>query len=136
MRPFIRVHVALVRFGRSAVVDMMVDSGADLTTLQPRDSSRLLKEADFRLLGGLRMVQGLGGLVECYAEEGAVGFFMPGRQICWVPTLIDVIKPESGSPLPSALGNDVLQFGVTTLDQRRGVVTIELFLKSPLITRY
>jgi len=133
-RPFIRVVVALNRFGVSKQVDMMVDSGSDLTTLQPKDSLLMLKESQFKLLGRPRRIQGLGGFVESYTEEGAIGFFLPDKQVCWVPILCDITNPNSRSTLPSTLGNDVLQFGTTSLNAVHGIVTIELLLTNPLIT--
>jgi len=113
---------------------MMVDSGSDLTTLQPKDSLLMLKESQFKLLGQPRRIEGLGGFVESYTEEGAVGFFLPDKQVCWVPILFDISNPKSRSTLPSTLGNDVLQLGTTILNAVNRIVTIELFLTNPLIT--
>lgn len=133
-RPFIRILVALHRFGVSKQVDMMLDSGSDVTALQPKDSLLMLNESQFKLLGQLREIEGLGGRVKSYTEEGAVGFFLPAKQVCWVPTMISITDPKSGSTLPSTLGNDVLRFGTTVLNEVRGIVKIELFLTHPLIT--
>jgi hypothetical protein len=113
---------------------MMLDSGSDVTALQPKDSLLMLNESQFKLLGQLREIEGLGGRVKSYTEEGAVGFFLPAKQVCWVPTMIGITDPKSGSTLPSTLGNDVLRFGTTVLNEVRGIVKIELFLTHPLIT--
>lgn len=133
-RPFIRVVVALHRFGVAKQVDMMVDSGSDVTTLQPKDSLLILEESQFKQLGQTRQIQGISGYVKSYTEEGALGFFLPDKQICWVPTVIDITDPNSRSTLPSTLGNDVLQYGTTSLNAIRGIVKIELRLTNPLIT--
>lgn len=133
-RPFIRVFVALHRFGVSKQVDMMVDSGSDVTTLQPKDSLLMLEESQFKRLGRPRYIQGIGGRVKSYTEEGAIGFLLPDKRICWVPTVFDIIDPNSRSTLPSTLGNDILQFGTTALNAVRRIVRIELWLTNPLIT--
>lgn len=133
-RPFIRVFVALHRFGVSKQVDMLVDSGSDLTTLQPKDSLLMLKKSDFMQLGPPRAIQGIGGRANSYTEEGAIGFSMPDARICWVPINIDITDPNSRSTVPSTLGNDVLGFGTTVIDAIGGIVKIELWLDHPLIT--
>jgi hypothetical protein len=133
-RPFIRILVVLHRFGVSKQVDMMIDSGSDVTTLQPKDSLLMLDESQFKALGQPREIEGLGGRVKSYTEEGAVGFFLSEKQVCWVPTMFDITDPKSRSTLPSTLGNDVLQFGTTALNAVRGIVKIELILANPLIT--
>jgi len=113
---------------------MIVDSGSDITTLQPKDSLLILEESQFKQLGRTRQIQGIGGYVKSHAEEGAVGFLLPDKQICWVPTVFDITDPNSRSTLPSTLGNDVLQYGTTALNAIRGIVKIELWLTNPLIT--
>jgi len=114
---------------------MMVDSGSDITTLQARDSLLMLEESQFKQLGALRLIQGIGGVVKSYTEDGAIGFFLPDTRICWVPINISIIDPKSHLTLPSTLGNDVLGFGTTTLDAVSRIVKIELWLPSPLITQ-
>lgn len=133
-RPFIRVFVVLHRFRVSKQVDMMVDSGSDVTTLQPKDSLLMLEESQFKQLGSPRPIQGIGGFVKSYTEEGALGFLLPDTRICWVPVIIDITDPNSGSTLPSTLGNDVLRFGTTSLNAIRRIVRIGLWLTNPLIT--
>lgn len=134
-RPFARVFVALPRFGVSRQVDMMVDSGSDITTLQLKDSLLMLEESQFKQLGSLRLIQGIGGAVKFYTEDCAIGFLLQDTRICWVPINIAVADPKSLSTLPSTLGNDVLGFGTTTLNAVRRIVKIELSLPSPLITQ-
>lgn len=134
-RPFIRIIVALHRFGVSKQVDMMLDSGSDVTTLQPKDSLLMLNESQFKLLGRTAEIETMGGIrVKAHIEEGAVGFLLPAKRVCWVPTTFDITDPELRSILPSTLGNDVLRFGTTVLNAVRRIVKIEFFLSNPLIT--
>lgn len=133
-RPFIRVLVTLHRFSISKQVDMLVDCGSDVTTLQPKDTLLMLEESQFKQLGRPRRLQGIGGYVDSYTEDGIVGFSLPDKRICWVPVVFDITDPKSGSSLPSTLGNDILQFGTTVLNSTNGIVRIELLLQNPLIT--
>ena len=135
-RPFIRVVVALNRFGGSKQVDMLLDTGSDITTLQPKDSLLMLDESQLMQLINRRQVQGLGGFIDSYLEDATVGFYLPDRKICWVPTVMDITDPYSGSTLPSTLGNDVLQYGSIGLNAARGIVTLALVLPKPIITSY
>lgn len=133
-RPFIRVFVALHRFGVCRQVEMMVDSGSDVTTLQPKDSLPMLEESQFKQLGPPRLIQGIGRFVKSYTEKGAMGFLLPDNRICWIPINIDITDPNSGSTVPSTLGNDILGFGITALNAIRKTVIIELRLLNPLVT--
>ena len=134
-RPFIRILVALHKFGISKQVDMWLDSGSDVTTLQPKDSLLMLDESQFKSLDQTAEIETIDGIrVKAHVEEGAVGFLLPGKRACWVPTMFDITNPASRSSLPSTLGNDVLQYGITILDGVHRIVKVELFLENPLIT--
>jgi len=133
-RPFVRVAVALPRFSVVRQVDMLVDSGADITTLQPQDSLLLLEEPQFSQLGEQHKVQGIGGLTNFFREDAAIGLLLPDGCTCWVPIVIDIAEPSSPSGIPSTLGNDIMQFGVTSLDAVHRTVKIELWLTHPLVT--
>ena len=134
-RPFVRVAVALTRFSVVRQVDMLVDSGADITTLQPQDSLLLLEEPQFSQLGEQHEVQGIGGLTNFFCEDAAIGLLLPNGRTCWVPILIDIAEPSSPLGIPSTLGNDIMQFGVTSLDAVHRTVKIELWLPHPLVTK-
>lgn len=133
-RPFVRVIVALPRFNTVRQVDMLIDSGADTTTLQPKDSLLLLEEQQFSQLKERHKVQGFGGFTNFFQEDAAIGFFVPDTHICWIPIVIDIAELKAPSGIPSVLGNDVMQFGITHLDAINGTVKIELWLPEPLIT--
>jgi len=133
-RPFVRVAVALPRFSVVRQVDMLVDSGADITTLQPQDSLLLLEEPQFSQLGEQHTVQGIGGLTTFFQEEAAIGLLLPNEHTCWVPTMVDIAEPTTPLGIPSTLGNDIMQFGVTTLDAVHCTVKVELWLPHPLVT--
>ena len=133
-RPFVRVAVALPRFSVVRQVDMLVDSGADTTTLQPKDSLLMLEESQFSQLGEQHKVQGIGGFTSFFQEDAAIGLLITGNRICWIPIVIDIAELNAPPGLPSILGNDVMQFGITHLNAIHGTVKIELWLSHPLIT--
>jgi len=133
-RPFVRVAVTLPRFDVVRQVDMLVDSGADITTLQPRDSLLLLEEAQFSQLSEQHKVQGIGGFTNFFREDAAIGLLLTGGRTCWIPIAIDIAELNAPPGIPSILGNDVMQFGMTHLDAINGTVIIELWLPHPLIT--
>ncbi len=132
--PFVRVAVALPRFSVVRQVDMLVDSGADITTLQPQDSLLLLEEPQFSELVEHHEVQGIGGFTNFFREDAAIGLLLRDKRICWIPIVIDIAALDAPSGLQSILGNDIMQFGVTTLDATNYTVKIELWLTQPLIT--
>ena len=133
-RPFVRVVVALPRFNVVRQVGMLVDSGADITTLQPRDSLLLLEERQFSQLGKKHKVQGIGGFTNFFREDAAIGLLLTGGRICWIPIVIDIAELNAPPGIPSILGNDVMQFGITYFDAINGTVKIQLWLPQPLIT--
>lgn len=133
-RPFVRVAVALPRFNVVRHVDMLVDSGADITTLQPKDSLLLLEEPQFSQLSAQHKVQGIGGFTNFFREDAVVGLLLTDDRICWIPIVIDIAELNAPLEIPSILGNDVMQFGITHLDAINGTVIIELWLPHPLIT--
>jgi len=133
-RPFVQVAVSLPRFNVVRQVDMLVDSGADITTLQPKDSLLLLEEAQFSQLSEQHKVQGIGGFTTFFREDAAIGLLLTGGRICWIPIVIDIAELNAPPGIPSILGNDVMQFGITHLDAINGTVIIELWLPHPLIT--
>ena len=132
-RPFVRVIVALPRFNAVRQVDMLVDSGADITTLQPKDSLLLLEESQFSQLSQQHKVQGIGGLSNFFQEDAAIGFLLTDGRICWIPIAIDIAELSAPPGIPSVLGNDVMQFSITYLDAINSTVKIELWLRHPLI---
>lgn len=132
--PFVQVAVALPRFSVVRQVAMLVDSGADITTLQPQDSLLLLEESQFSELIEQHEVQGIGGFTNFFQEDAAIGLILRDKRICWIPIVIDIAELDSPSGLPSILGNDVMQYAVTQLDAVNRTVRMEFWLKHPLIT--
>jgi len=133
-RPFIQLIVGLTRISSFKKVEMLVDSGADITTLQPRDSLLLLEKSQFRHLRVGQEVVAVGGNPRMFSEEAAIGFELPDLNVCWIPIMIDIAQPSADERLFSTLGNDVMQYGSTILDAPHATVTLKLWLDHPIIT--
>ncbi|GAH35364.1 unnamed protein product [marine sediment metagenome] len=59
---------------------------------------------------------------------------LPNERTCWIPIVVDIAELSTPLGIPSILGNDVMQFGVTTLAATNYTVKIELWLHHPVIT--
>ena len=110
--PRIRVRVVVGAMLKSAVVDFLVDTGADRTTLMPRDVSRFgldLQSNEFVQ----NHATGVGGRVQTRQTSAALLFMddkMP-RGLRGVNLTIHLLLPEdeqAGAGLPSLLGRDFL----------------------------
>ncbi len=87
-------------------VVFLVDTGADSTTLMPRDA--LYIGVDYRLLGRQSEVTGLGGTVSCFQEPAYIAF-NSGRRWDYYQINLD-IAPFSldALKLQSVLGRDII----------------------------
>ena len=127
--PYVRASVYLPRLGVGNRVDFLLDTGADATTLHPRDAGRLGVYA--YMLGPTSVsARGIGGPVQ-YAPEYAFVSFYDSAIGDWrdFRTQVYIASPdnqdEAGS-LPSLLGRDILNRCRYTLDAAENSVTLEL----------
>jgi hypothetical protein len=133
-RPFLRAVVYLPRFSKQRIVELLVDTGADITTLAARDAILLLEESQFRQLEEFHGVLAVGGIASFYQEGAFVGLFLPNERVCWIPVSLDIAALTANQEIPSALGQDILKFGVLTLDATKEIVRVKLRLREPIIT--
>jgi hypothetical protein len=71
--PYIKAHVSFPRLRLSGFLWLLIDTGADVTVLMPRDSNRL--RINFRTLTNSTESQGLGGIATAYQETAAISFY-------------------------------------------------------------
>jgi Retroviral aspartyl protease len=105
--PYIQAHVSFPRLRLRGVLWLLVDTGADVTVLMPRDILRL--GVDFRLLTNVTASQGIGGIARGYHETATISFY--DRRFMYSYALkIELAAPIShNTRLPSLLGRDILQ---------------------------
>lgn len=104
--PYIQAHISFPRLSLRGVLWLLVDTGADVTVLMPRDSLRL--GVDFRLLSNLTASQGIGGIVRGYHETAAISFYDRRYMYSYVLNM-ELAEPLAhNTRLPSLLGRDIL----------------------------
>ena len=107
-RPYISGIVTLPRFGVSADVSFLLDTGADSSCLHLEDTRELaIPESS---LGNESYVGGVGGTAAYYSEPAIVTFtYGPGRidEISYNIDL-DLSYADETLGMPSLLGRDIL----------------------------
>jgi hypothetical protein len=104
--PYIQAHVSFPRFGLRGGLWLLIDTGADITVLMPRDSLRL--GVDFRLLTNLTASQGIGGIARGYHETAAISFYDRRYSYSYVLKIELAAPLAHNTRLPSLLGRDIL----------------------------
>ena len=133
IQPYVPAVVGIPRLGVFGTVGFMVDTGASVTCLHPRDSIAL--RLPFDRLERSEYIVGVGGRSERFLERATLTFLDSASADTHVYHLeVRVGKPEQvGSGLPSVLGQDLLgrwvmvhdpvvgrlQFHVRSADERR-----------------
>ena len=126
--PYVSGSVYLPRLGVGDRVDFLLDTGADATTLHPRDADKLGVRAD--MLGpAIVSARGIGGQMQ-YTPEYALVSFYDGTVGDWRDFRIQVYiaSPDSeyeAANLPSLLGRDILNRCRCTLDAPENYVALE-----------
>ena len=107
-RPYINGTVTLPRFGVSADVPFLLDTGADSSCLHLDDTLKLAVPVSS--LGNESSVEGVGGVAVYYSEPAIVTFTYEQALIDEVAYNIDLDLSYSDETwgMPSLLGRDIL----------------------------
>lgn len=104
--PHVWANLFLPRLGVLGAVDFLIDTGASLTVLHPRDGVRL--RCPFDTLALPVEFQGVGGVHTYYRETAIVVFDDDGEEQDFRIEISIAMPGSSADGLPSLLGRDVL----------------------------
>ena len=105
----LNAFVKLRRHNISGMVSFLVDTGADLTTLMPKDAFRL--GINYSLLRNPDQAEGVGGSAKCYQEAAVISLFDEDDEQREHNVILDILEPDPRRPtmrLPSLLGRDII----------------------------
>ena len=108
IQPYVSAVIGITRLGVFGSGGFLVDTGASVTCLHPRDSIAL--RLSFDRLERREHIVGVGGRSERFSEQVTLTFLDSASAVTYVCNLdVRVGKPEQvGGGLPSVLGQDVL----------------------------
>ena len=119
-RPYVNGRLLLPRLNLSSNLSFLVDTGADVSTLMPADG--LTMGINYQALIDPRIVGGLGGTSNCFAEDALIAFHEPNRNLIQtyeVTIVIPEVQP-SIMKMPSIVGRDILDRWRLNYDPSRG----------------
>ena len=102
-------YVSLKRHNIEGMVSFLVDTGADVTTIMPKDAQKM--GIDYSRLGMADTVEGVGGPAKCYDAAAIVSFLNDDGESIEHRIFVEIIEPDPRGPnlnLPSLLGRDVI----------------------------
>ena len=109
-RPYLEGRLLIPRLRINAGIWFCVDTGADSTTLMPRDGNKI--GIDYSTLNKSDQSMGISGAIDSYKEDAIVVFSEQGLVIHGYDIALTVIKPDPKKTglnrLPSLLGRDIL----------------------------
>jgi len=126
-RPYVDAVVLSARLGVEGNVSFLIDTGSDLSTIQPRDAIRLGVDYSLDFVGSpKRSVGGVGGLASEFRESCAI--FMPHVSGSWdrLPLEVGFAVPTAfNEDLPSLLGRDILSYYRLTFQQSANLLVLQ-----------
>ena len=125
-RPYVFAAVTLPRLGFTRRVRLLVDTGADVTSLHPMDCQGIA----YDLLVDTSETTGIGGISEYYREPALVTFRDHEESNLQVYRMfIDIARPtQYNDSVPSLLGQDILRNWRVIHDRIANELTFEVHL--------
>ncbi len=126
--PMLRCLVTLPRLSRSRVVEFLVDTGADATTLHPLDTRQMAIRFKQHFAGIPRAaMRGIGGDSDYWEEMAELQFLhedLAHTDVLVLPIHI-AVPTRANSIIESLLGRDVLQHYRFTCDPANDLLLLE-----------
>ena len=117
-RPLVEGRLAIPRLRVDRPIAFLLDTGADITCLHPRDSR--LAHLPFDSLGSRIYTRGVGG-ASWYFRETAVLSFSDGSRSRYYAVDLHIADPnESNESLPSLLGRNIINNWYMQYDPANG----------------
>lgn len=125
-RPYVYAAVTLPRLAYTRRVRLLVDTGADVTSLHPTDCQSIA----YDLLGLTSETTGIGGISEYYKEPALVTFRdIEESSLQVYSLLVDIARPtQYNDGVPSLLGQDILRSWRVVHDRLANDLTFEVHL--------
>lgn len=112
-RPYIACRLHIARFDILQPIQLMFDTGADITCLHPSDADEI--GVPFQALRNPQNITGIGKAE--YFREPATLFFVDGDVTHLYHIEMNIAMPnEDNRNLPSILGRDIFDFWSTSYD--------------------
>ncbi len=105
-RPFLEGLLILPRRNIRTDVSFLVDTGSDVTLLNPQDGRRM--GLDYSKLSGSEESGGIGGVQNNFLEPAVVVFTEPGRRLVTYVIELRISPPGVDETLNSLLGRDII----------------------------
>lgn len=100
-----RLSIPRLRVDRRRIT-FLLDTGADRTSLHPRDVSRV--RISIEELGGALQSRGVGGLSTYYQEPAVLSFDDQSHARIYLVEILIAAPGQANEGLPSLLGRDVI----------------------------
>jgi hypothetical protein len=107
--PILDGYIKVRRHNIEGPVSFLVDTGADVTVLMPKDAMKL--GVDYSLLGKPTKARGVGASAKCYRVEAMVSLRDEDDEPISHRIILAIIEPDSKGAnmgMPSLLGRDII----------------------------
>ena len=108
-QPYVHGLIEIPRLGVAGTIDLLVDTGADVTCIHPKDGENLL--IPFQTLRTPIRIGGIGGTSRRYSEPATLAFRESvGSPVHRYRIQATIATPEDADiRIPSVLGQDILR---------------------------
>jgi hypothetical protein len=121
--PYVRITVELPLFRSRALLNLMVDTGADSTVLYPHHGRLLIPDAGWATL---RNPVRFSGGADHFPEPAVLHFSHEDGRVQSLDVPVLIAAPDaSNERLESVLGRDLLAYFTTLFDPRNGALTLD-----------